>query len=67
MLLSSYSLEFSHGNCQYRGFLCLKSQFLFMYALVAMQENKLAVLDSAFVSRLELLNDFNAAVKIYAS
>lgn len=43
-----------------------KSQFLFMYALVAMQENKLSVPDCAFVSRLKLFIEFNAAVKIYA-
>lgn len=37
-----------------------------MYALVAVQENKLSALDCAFVSRLKLRIDFNAAVQIYA-
>lgn len=38
-----------------------------MYALVAMWENKLAVLDCAFVPELKLLIDFNEAVKVYAN
>lgn len=38
-----------------------------MYAPIAMRENKLAVLDCAFVPELKLLIDFNEAVKIYAN